>query len=312
MGVVNTGLTLAGVKADFFDRMAATPSYWEALTTRIVSSTQKETYVFLGHVPLMRERIGGGRQLKGMYSEKYEVENAEYEATVEVDQKELEDDQTGQIRIRVQEMAEAVATFKDYLIEQLLINGETSGYDAYDGHPFISDAHESKQSGVQSNKLSYEAVDASADNFTTAEFRAALGQAIAHMMTLKNESGQPMRLGPTGLAIIVPPTAYIRALEAINQPIVVGGSELASNVVQNVARVIALAGLTDASKWYLAKTDQGVRPFIFQDRLPIEFGAVAEGSEEAFKTGKFLYGVRARFRLTFGYWQKCIRTDFTT
>ena len=54
-----------------------------------------------------------------------------------------------------------------------------------------------------------------------------------------------------------------------------------------------------------------MRPFIYQDREPIEFTSLAEGSEEDFKREKFLYGIRARYRMTYGYWQYAIRTIFT-
>ena len=85
-----------------------------------------------------------------------------------------------------------------------------------------------------------------------------------------------------------------------------------SNVVQGAARVVAFPWLTDASKWYLLKTDGVVRPFIFQDREPVEFTALTEDSDEGFRGEKFLYGVRARYRLAYGYWQYAVRMDFTT
>ncbi len=96
------------------------------------------------------------------------------------------------------------------------------------------------------------------------------------------------------------------ALEAINASLVSN----TSNVLEGAARVISLPWLTDACKWYLAKTDGVLRPFIFQDREPVEFNALTEESEESFKREKFLYGVRARYRLTYGYWQFAVRTDF--
>jgi phage major head subunit gpT-like protein len=67
--------------------------------------------------------------------------------------------------------------------------------------------------------------------------------------------------------------------------------------------------LTDQSKWYLLKTDTAVRPFIFQDREPVEFGALMENADEGFKREKFLFGVRARYRMAYGYWQNAIRMD---
>ena len=105
---------------------------------------------------------------------------------------------------------------------------------------------------------------------------------------------------------VVPPTMLYTALEAVSATLI----SQTSNVLQGAARVIALPRLTSVTTWYLLKTDGVVRPFIFQDREPVEFGALTENSEEGFKREKLLFGVRARYRMTYGYWQFGIRTVF--
>lgn len=305
MAVINTGLLTKGLRSEFFARFDATPKHYQELATRIVSHSDSETYRWLGTVPRMRQ-WGTGRLAKGLRSESYSLENLKYEATIEVDRDEIADDQTGQIRVRVAELAQRAATHKDYLVAELLINGESSGYNSYDGVPFLSDSHSSGASGSQDNKLEYGVTDA--DNATVAEFKAALKQAIAAMLAFKDDQGEPMLVSATGLTCVVPPAMYFTALEAINASMVAS----TSNVLEGAARVIAFPWLTDASKWYLLKTDGVIRPFIFQDREPVEFGALAEDSEEAFRREKFLYGVRARYRMAYGYWQYGVRTDFTS
>ncbi len=251
----------------------------------------------------MRE-WGTGRLAKGLRTESYSVENLKYEATIEVDRDEISDDQTGQIRVRVAELAQRAATHKDYLISQLLINGETSGYNSYDGVSFFNDAHVSGASSNQDNLLDY---DVSApDTPTVEEFKGALKQAISQMLGFKDDQGEPMLISATGLVCVVPPPMYFTALEAINATLI----NNTTNVLEGVARVTSLPWLTDVSKWYLLKTDGVVRPFIFQDREPTEFGSLTEGTEEGFKREKFLFGVRARYRMTYGYWQYAVRTDF--
>ena len=304
MAIINTGLLTKGLRSEFFDRFGATPTLYQDLATRIPSTSDRETYRWLGTVPRMRE-WGTGRLARGLRAESYSVENCKYEATLEVDRDEIADDQTGQIRIRVGELAQRAATHKDYLIAQLLVNGESAGYESYDGVPFFSTLHASGASGNQDNKLTATAVDV--DDPTDAEFKTALKQAIAQLLTFKDDQGDPMPMSASGLVCAVPPTMYFTALQAL-QAAVVSGS---SNVLQDVARVAAFAWLTDRSKWYLLKNDGVVRPFIFQDREPVEFNALAEDSEEGFKREKYLYGVRARYRLAYGYWQYGVRTDFT-
>jgi len=309
MAVVSTGLSLAGIRGDFFNRFSQVTTYYQDLTTRIPSTTGTERHRFLGATPMMRE-WGTGRLARGLNAESYDVDNQEYEATIEVDRKEIEDDQLGQIRIRVNELAETAATHKDYLLEALFANGATAGFVAYDGQPFFSDTHESGESGAQSNLVAASAVDA--DNPTEAEWKLSMTAAIAAMMQLNNDRGDRMRISPDGLIAVVPPTMLFTALQALDVALVGGGTDpIRQNVLQGAARVVSLPGLTATDAWYLCKTNVTVRPFIFQERMPLEFQALAEGSEEAFKRNKFLYGVRARYALTYGYWQYAMKVTFS-
>jgi len=304
MAVINTGLLTKGLRSEFFDRFENTTQHFQDLATRIPSTSDSETYRWLGTVPKMRE-WGSGRLAKGLRTESYSVENLKYEATIEVDRDEIADDQTGQIRVRVGELAQRAATHKDYLIAQLLTNGATSGYNGYDGVTFFGDSHESGASGAQDNDLTFSA--AAGDNQpTTEEFKGALKQAIGTVLGFKDDQGEPVALSANGLVCVVPPTMLYAALEAVNATMI----GQTTNVLKGAARVIALPWLTPVTTWYLLKTDGVVRPFIFQDREPVEFGALTENSEEGFKREKLLFGVRARYRLTYGYWQFAIRTVF--
>ncbi len=304
MAVINTGLLTKGLKSEFFNRFEGTQTHFQDLATRIPSTSDSETYRWLGTVPQIRE-WGTGRVTQGLRTETYSVENLKYEATIEVDRDEIADDQTGQIRLRVGELAARAATHKDFLIGQLLINGATSGFNSYDAVTFFNDAHVSGSSGSQDNDLTFTAVSTS--DPTVVEFKGALKQAISQMLAFKDDQGQPMMISASELVCVVPPTMFFTALEAINASMI----SSTSNVLEGAARVIAFPWLTTATTWYLLKSDGVIRPFIFQDREPIEFNALAEGSEEAFKREKFLYGVRARYRLTYGYWQFAVRTVFT-
>ena len=305
MAVINTGLLTRGLRSEFFQRFEAATTHYQELATRIQSSSESETYKWLGSVPRMRE-WGTGRVARGLGTESYSVENLKYESTLEVDRDEISDDKTGQIRIRIGELAVRAATHKDYLISQLLINGESSGFNSYDGVSFFNDAHVSGSSGSQDNMLTSTADDP--DNPTTDEFKAALKDAIGTLMGFKDDQGDPMSISATGLVCVVPTTMYLTALEAVSATIV----SSTSNVVEGGARIIAFPWLTNQSKWYLLKTDGVIRSFIFQDREPVEFTALTEESDEGFRREKFLYGVRARYCIAYGYWQYAVRTDMVS
>jgi len=296
-------LSVAGLRSEFMDRYTSQLTFYSDLATRIPSTKDKESYRWLGSIPKMRE-WGTGRLARGVRTESFDVENMKYESTLEVDRDEISDDQTGQIRIRVHEMAIRAASHKDYLISQLLINGATSGYNSYDGVTFFNDTHASGASGNQDNKLAPAAVAPSVP--TTDEFKKSLRDAIAAMLAFKDDVGDPMSMSATGLVCVVPATMLFQASETINASVI----SQTTNVMQGIARVIAFPWLTLATTWYLLKTDGVLRPFIFQDREPVEFTALEENSSEGFLREKFLYGVRARYRLTYGMWQYAVSNVF--
>ncbi len=304
MAVINTGLLAKGLRSEFFDRLEKTRTLYQDLSTRIPSSSDAETYRWLGTVPAMRE-WGSGRLARGLRSESYSVENLKYEATIEVDRDEIADDQTGQIRVRIGELARRAATHKDYLLAQLLINGGTAGFNSYDGTTFFSRTHSSGASGVQDNDLTSVSAEPTLPP-TTEEFRQSLRQAISRILSFRDDQGEPLALGTSGLTCLVPAGMLFPAMEAVNATVI----NQTSNVLQGAATVTAMPWLTNPAVWYLLKTDGVLRPFIFQDREPIEFGSLTEDSEEGFKREKLLFGVRARYRMAYGYWQYAVRTVF--
>ncbi len=56
--------------------------------------------------------------------------------------------------------------------------------------------------------------------------------------------------------------------------------------------------------WFLLDTTQAVKPIIFQERIPYEFQTVVQDTDaHVFLNDEFLYGVRARLNVGFGFWQ---------
>ena len=232
MAIINTGLLTKGLRSEFLRRFDDTTTHFQDFTTRIQSNSDTENYKWLGSSPRMRE-WGTGRVAKGIRTESYSVENLKYESTLEVDRDEIADDKTGQIRIRIGEMAQRAATHKDFLISQLLINGESTGFNSFDGVSFFNDSHVSGSSGAQDNLLTTSAVDPNAA--TTAEFKTALKNAISAMMDFKDDQGDPMSISSSGLTCIVPTSMFLTTLEAINATVV----NNTTNILSGVAKIVA-------------------------------------------------------------------------
>ena len=274
--VIDTGLLTRDARSELFNRIASTPTFYDQVSTRVESTKEVEKYRWLGTVPQMRD-FGNGRLAKGLRAESYDVNASKYEATIEVDRNELADDQTGQIRIRIAELAQRAATHKDYLLGQLLINGGASGYNSYDGVTYFNSAHVSGKSGSQSNDLTFAA--ATGTTPTAQEFHDAYAQAVETMLGLVDDQGEPMSPDEDGLIVVVPPKLRTIARTALRSQIL----NQTTNILENEAMVKVFVRLTDATQFFVMKNNGIVRPFIFQDREPIEFGALEIQSEEGFK-----------------------------
>ena len=324
MAVIGTGLLEAAIRGEFFERFTAgdVQAFYQGVTTPIKSTSDTERYRWIGTVPQMRE-WGTGRKAKGLNQESYDVENLKYEATLEVDRDQISDDKLGQINIRTRELALRAATHKDYLLGQLLINGSSAGYNSYDGVPFFDGSHVSGASGSQSNEGNFDVGTVAGANlfdepasttlFGPQTALAAYNNAISKLRILKDDQGEYLNRTPGAYVVVCHPAkewTFRRAFGAVLLP------QVGSNVLPpgGAPGVVPLPDLdaTGAHVWYLLRVDGAVRPFIFQDREAIEFTAMERDSDEGFLREKYLYGVRARYRITYAMWQHAYATTMTT
>ena len=104
---------------------------WSSKLATLIPSDQKaEDHAWLGMVPALREWIGG-RQAKSLREDHFEIKNVHYEASIAMPISSLRRDKTGQVELRLGEMADRAAQHWDKLTYTLLANGETG--DCYDG-----------------------------------------------------------------------------------------------------------------------------------------------------------------------------------
>ncbi len=99
-------LTVKGVRRELQERIDAIPEFWRPHVTEMDSTTEVEPFAWAGAVPQPREMLGE-RRIKELRTFSHNLTNKEYELTVLFPRKWFEDDQTGAIRMRIAEMAEA-------------------------------------------------------------------------------------------------------------------------------------------------------------------------------------------------------------
>lgn len=127
-----------GFSKAFQDALAATPTDWAKVATRVPSSNTSNTYGWLNQFPKLREWVGD-RVAKDMAAQGYQVTNRLFEGTVAVKRTDIEDDNVGVYTPLFAEMGRAAAAHPDELVFALLAAGESTL--CYDGQNFFDTDH---------------------------------------------------------------------------------------------------------------------------------------------------------------------------
>lgn len=271
------------------------------------SMNPTETYKWLGATPALREWIGG-RAAKGLRTESYALANKLFEGTVEFDVDDLKRDDTGQVSIRIGELAQRAVYHWEKLITDLII---ADGL-CYDGQNFFDTDHSSGASGSQKNELtSSEIADLNISSATapTPDEAAKLIQAlIGWFFTLKDDQAELINGGARAFQIQVATvplwSAFSTALSATSL------ASGASNPVQGLlskgfkVNLVLNANLTSSTDLVrIFRTDARVKPFILQQMGPAEIQVLDDKSEYAKLNNKAMFGVKAVRNAGYGLWQ---------
>lgn len=127
-----------GFRAIFNEAFGAVEPLYRKVAMVVPSSVREESYAWLGAFPKMRQWIGE-RQVKNLQMHSYNIKNKDWEATIEVDRNDIEDDAIGVYRPIVAELGRAAAVHPDELVFELL--GEGFSTTCYDGQYFFDTDH---------------------------------------------------------------------------------------------------------------------------------------------------------------------------
>ncbi|SHE67849.1 Mu-like prophage major head subunit gpT [Kaistia soli DSM 19436] len=304
----NRLLTSRAIIGEFYNRLTVAPAGWIGRYAMKISSNQaSESYGWLGMVPTMREWVGG-RQAKDLRENGFNLANKDHEATLEINVSDLRRDASGQILVRIGELANRAQSYPAKLMSALIINAESTT--CYDGQYFFDTDHSEGNSGSQSNDISYDV--ATPTKPTVEEMRDAILAGIQQVIGLKDDQGEPMNEGATQFEVMVPISLWGTAVSAVSLQTLGGG---ATNILPNLANlqivVVPNVRLTWTDRFAIFRTDGETKPFILQEELPISVDAIAEGSELEFKEKKHWYGVQWAGNVGYGYWQHACLVTLT-
>ncbi|WP_312938876.1 Mu-like prophage major head subunit gpT family protein [Oscillibacter sp.] len=276
-----------------FNKMfqAQKPIY-EQVATIVPSTTDTETYAWLGDMPGMREWIGD-REIQNLSASDYSIKNKDFESTIGVPRNAIEDDKLGIYNPSVQMLAQSAAMHPDKLIFDLLGNGFTEK--CYDGEAFFSTNHKvgkQKVSNKDTAKLTMKAYIAA---------RTAI-------MSMTNSKGEPLGLVPDTL--VVPPALDAAARDILVADVING----TRNTMVGTAKPLVAPRLAGHdTSWFLLCTSMPIKPLIYQKRTAAKFVSLtAETDENVFMKKVFIYGVDYRGNAGYGFWQMAYGSDGST
>lgn len=291
-----------------YEELTANPGGWVDDVSMLFDSNQEsETYAWLGMAPGMREWIGG-RNARGFRENGITIRNKIFESTLEVLVDEIRRDKTGQIMLRISELARRTNSHWASLLSTLIIGGESAV--CYDGQYFFDTDHSENDSGTQDNDLTGAA--ATGTQPTAAEAEGALLTCVAAILGFKDDQGEPMNEDAQLFRVMVPPVFLPPFSSVIYNPFIAAGQ---SNLVKNIEgfkfSLSVNPRLTSSAKFYVFRADCKTKSLIRQEEEAVSVSAIAEGSELEFNENKHRYGVKAIRNVGYGYWQHACLYTFT-
>ena len=310
------GLGSRAIIGEFFEVLEQDVGpIWIPLVGNLFTSDQEsEEYKWLGQVPSMRPWVGG-RQATKTREQGFIIKNLRYEATLEILKDDLDRDKTGQIMLRVGELARRTNAHWGKLLSQLILDG--AGKLAYDGQFFFDTDHKEAEEAAQSNMINFLIADVDVQKPTVGEMENLILKAVEQMLKLHDDRGEPINEDARQFLVMVGPQYFFAAAAAMKNPIVLDGGGPRTNTLVNLAGynfelAVNSRLLPATDKVFVFRTDAGFKSFIRQQETEVELEAQAEGSPIEFNERKHQYGVTASRNVGYGFWQHAVQVTLTT
>jgi phage major head subunit gpT-like protein len=279
--------TLAAIRTDFqaifLEAYAGFVARWQEIATEFPSTGEFLDLSWLGAHPAMKEWVDQ-KVYEGLRRHRYAITNKDWEATLEVMRKAIEDDSLGLYKPRIQEMAIEGKRHPDELVSALLTGG-TSGL-AFDGLAFFADTRAIGDSGNIDNLLG-------GTGTSQAQFAADFVAARAALYSFLNDRGKPAN-PVLDLITVVPPALQYVAEQTFNASMILASD----NILKGAARVWPNPYLTatDANDFYVLNVFGPIKPLALSMRkVPGFYALDSMSSDHVFKKGSYLYSVEARY-----------------
>jgi len=267
------------------------------------TAADSEKFIHLGQPPQMQP-FKGDIEYGDLTEAGYTITPEQYAGGLVVRRKDLINDQTGGIRMRVMQLAAVASRHADKLGIQALVNGTSSTIGlCYDGVSYYNDAHPARkgEGGTQDNLLA-------GSGTSSANVVTDITQALTYFGNAVAENGEPYfdDAEPREITFAFP-WALIGAFKTAT-----GAKELSgtTNVVIDGIRVRLVPSgrlykeSADANDWYALRTDMPVKPLIQLIREGVSFHAQeSDASDSVFDHDLYKYKTMVYHTVKYGPWQ---------
>lgn len=284
------------LKTTFNNAFDAAPSVWDKIAMKVTSTTASNDYKWLSKFPKMRRWIGE-KHVKSLEAFKYVVVNEDFEATVEVERNDIEDDNLGIYAPAAQGAGESSKQLPDEIIFEL-VNGGFTGL-CFDGQYFFDVDHPVRNpaTGLAASVSNHGV--AALTIATQAAAMASIGAARTAMRKFKDDEGRSLNVIPN--VLLVPP-----ALEDIANALNTADrfEDGKSNLYKGMFTVIVDGRLTSDTAWFLLDTTKSVKPFVYQERkAPVFVSQTDMNANDVFNRKVYKFGAEARAAGGYAFWQ---------
>jgi phage major head subunit gpT-like protein len=284
------------VRALFLDIYNRTAPAYQEFAMEVPSTTQQETYTWLGAFPTLQEWVSE-RTIQRIAAFEYTVVNKNYEATISIDMNDIEDDRIGVYRPMIELAAQTARNHPADLAFQLFQQNPTG----YDGQPLFSANHQEGASGTQSNIIT--GTGTSLTNLID-----DLDAASARFASLKNDRGQPITIAGQHLDVthVMVPPALKGAFETIAFANMIQNT---TNKWANRIKVIVNPYLTDNNDWFALCLQYPFKPILVQMRRPPAPSGFNDSvtENERFWRRRMVIGIDGRYAVAPAFWQTAIK-----
>ncbi len=295
-------LPTRNVRAMLLLALETGPAPWVvALAMETNSDQDSESYAWLSAPPAMNEFIGK-RKLNELVENGFAIRNKDFENNVVFKSKDMRRDKTGQIQIRINQLAERADDLWAILLSNLIIAGESTV--CYDGQYFFDTDHTEGQSGTISNDITYDVATTTDPTFE--ELSKAIMAAIQAMFAFKDDQGQPINQNASKFVVMVPTPFMGAAYMAVTALLGTGGISALLPALKGRfdIEVVVNPRLTWTTKFAVFRADANVKPFILQrDEGGNDVVAIGDGSEHEQLHKEQIFGVDRSGNVGYGYWQ---------